>query len=102
MSYILFFLFGFFAANGVPHFVKGITGEKHMTPFGKPSSAQVNVLWGTANFYVAFWMAYWAGDFDYSVLSASLLVVAGVLLAGSICTRLWSNDEEAKGHERHN
>lgn len=101
MSYMLFFLLGFFATNGVPHFVKGITGEKHMTPFGKPSSAQVNVLWGIANFYIAFWMAYWALGFEFNVLSASLAVIAGALVAGSICTRLWSNDDQAKGHEIH-
>jgi hypothetical protein len=102
MSYMLLFLLGFFAANGVPHFVKGITGEKHMTPFGKPSSAQVNVLWGIANFYIAFWMWYWAQRFDYDIFPASLAVLCGVLAAGSICTRLWSNDSEARGHELHN
>lgn len=101
MSYVLLFLLGFFAANGVPHFVKGITGERHMTPFGKPSSAQVNVLWGTANFYVAFWMWYWAQGFDYDILPASLVVLAGVLAAGSMCTRLWSDDGKARGHEIH-
>jgi hypothetical protein len=101
MSYMLFFLLGFFAANGVPHFVKGIIGEKHMTPFGKPSSAQVNVLWGIANFYIAFWMAYWALGFEFKVLPASLAVVVGLLVAGSICTRLWSDDDQAKGHEIH-
>jgi hypothetical protein len=101
MSYMLFFLLGLFAANGVPHFVKGMTGEKHMTPFGKPSSAQVNVIWGIVNFYIAFWLAYWALGFEFQVLPASLSVVGGVFVAGSICTRLWSSDEEAKGHERH-
>lgn len=101
MSYMLFFLLGLFAANGVPHFVKGITGEKHMTPFGKPSSAQVNVIWGIVNFYIAFWMAYWAFGFDFRVLPASLSVVIGALVAGSVCTRLWSDDDQAKGHERH-
>jgi hypothetical protein len=50
-------MFGFFAgalaANGVPHFVKGITGQRHMTPFGRPSSALANVVWGWLNFIVA-------------------------------------------------
>jgi hypothetical protein len=99
MSYILFFLFGLFAANGVPHFVKGITGEKHMTPFGKPSSAQVNVIWGVLSFYIAFWLFTWASGYEYNIFPASLAVAGGVLVIGSLCTRLWSDDDEARGHE---
>ncbi len=68
-----------------------------MTPFGKPSSAQVNVLWGILNFYIAFWLGYWALGFDFTVLPASLMVTGGALVAGSICTRLWSNDDGARG-----
>jgi hypothetical protein len=98
MSYILFFLFGLFAANGVPHFVKGIIGEKHMTPFGKPSSAQINLIWGIVNFYIAFWLMTWAQGYDYSLFPASLMVALGVLVIGSLCVRLWSEDDEARGH----
>jgi hypothetical protein len=99
MSYILFFLFGLFAANGVPHFVKGMTGEKHMTPFGKPSSAQVNVIWGIVNFYIAFWLFTWASGYDYNLFPASLSVAGGVFVIGSLCTRLWSDDDQARGHD---
>lgn len=98
MSYILFFLFGLFAANGLPHFVKGMIGERHMTPFGRPSSAQINVLWGILNFYIAFWLAYWALGFEFRVLPASLAVVGGVLAIGWFVTKLWSNDDQARGH----
>lgn len=101
MSYILFFLFGLFAANGVPHFVKGMTGEKHMTPFGKPSSAQVNVIWGIVNFYIAYWLFTWAIGYDYTNLPASLSVAGGVLAIASLCTRLWSDDDQARGHDVH-
>lgn len=97
MSYILFFLFGLFAANGVPHFVKGIIGEKHMTPFGKPSSAQVNVIWGIVNFYIAFWLMTWAQGYDFNLLPASLMVALGVLVISSVCVKLWSEDDEARG-----
>lgn len=68
-----------------------------MTPFGKPSSAQVNVIWGVINFYIAFWLGYWAFDFEFSVLPASLMVTGGVLVIGSVCTRLWSGDDQARG-----
>lgn len=43
---------GVFLVNGVPHFVQGITGQMHQTPFADPSSAVVNVIWGSANFIV--------------------------------------------------
>jgi hypothetical protein len=51
--YIFCFLSGLFAANGIPHFIKGGLGQKHQTPFGKSSSAVINVCWGWANFAVA-------------------------------------------------
>ena len=51
--YVFSFLAGLLAANGVPHFIKGGLGQKHQTPFGKPSSAVVNVYWGWFNFVVA-------------------------------------------------
>jgi hypothetical protein len=46
-----------FLANGVPHFVQGICGNKFQTPFATPrgvgeSSALVNVIWGWFNFIV--------------------------------------------------
>ena len=39
-------------ANGIPHFIKGITGQTHMTPFKRVSSAVLNVVWGFVNFAV--------------------------------------------------
>ncbi len=56
--YLAHFFAGAFFANGVPHFVQGICGNKFQTPFASPpgvgeSSAIVNVLWGSLNFFVA-------------------------------------------------
>jgi len=55
--YLAHFFAGAFLANGVPHFVQGICGNKFQTPFASPpgvgeSSALVNVLWGALNFIV--------------------------------------------------
>jgi len=55
--YLLHFLAGALLANGVPHFVQGICGNKFQTPFASPrgigeSSAIVNVLWGFLNLIV--------------------------------------------------
>ena len=49
--YLLEFLSGMFLANGVPHFVHGISGAPFQSPFAKPpgvgeSSAVVNVVVG--------------------------------------------------------
>jgi hypothetical protein len=52
--YLLEFLSGMFLANGVPHFVQGVSGAPFQSPFAKPpgvgeSSPLVNVLWGFGN-----------------------------------------------------
>jgi hypothetical protein len=44
-----------FLTNGIPHFVKGICGDRFPTPFSKPpgkglSSPPLNVAWGIFNF----------------------------------------------------
>lgn len=57
LHYIAYFLAGALLANGVPHFVKGICGEKFVTPIAlwrgeKQSAAWVNVVWGWVNFAI--------------------------------------------------
>lgn len=52
--FLLEFLSGALLANGVPHFVQGISGNRFQSPFAKPpgvgeSSPVSNVLWGFAN-----------------------------------------------------
>ncbi len=56
-GYLAHFFAGAFLANGVPHFVHGVSGNKFQTPFATPrgvgeSSAIVNVIWGWFNFVV--------------------------------------------------
>jgi hypothetical protein len=53
-AYLIHFLGGALLANGVPHFVHGISGAKFQSPFANPpgkglSSPLMNVLWGFAN-----------------------------------------------------
>ncbi len=57
--FLLQFAAGLFLANGVPHFVQGISGRWFQTPFASPpgvgeSSPVVNVLWGSLNLAVGF------------------------------------------------
>jgi hypothetical protein len=57
--YLLQFVSGLFLANGVPHFVQGISGHRFQSPFASPpgvgeSSPLVNVLWGFGNLAIGF------------------------------------------------
>ncbi len=96
MHLFLFFLAGLVAVNGVPYFVKGVTGERHQTPFGNPSSAVVNVLWGSLCFAIAF--ALWRfGKFNTGHLYryAVSFGVGGVLAAILLAVQ-WSKHPSAK------
>jgi hypothetical protein len=93
--YLYSFLAGLFGANGVPHFVKGVLGEKHQTPFGKTSSAAVNVAWGWLNFVVAGLLVYQSG-FHEHVLRAFGMVAIGALLGGLGIGAAWSKHPARK------
>ncbi|MBW4538280.1 MAG: hypothetical protein KME43_03945 [Myxacorys chilensis ATA2-1-KO14] len=59
--YVAHFFAGVFLANGVPHFVNGISGHRFQTPFASPpavgeSSPIVNVVWGMTNFAIGAWL----------------------------------------------
>ena len=56
-AYLAWFFAGVFLTNSIPHTVQGLSGNRFQSPFGSPpgvgkSSAQVNVIWGLANFAV--------------------------------------------------
>ncbi len=58
-NYLACFFSGLFLANAVPHYVKGVCGDKFPTPFAKPpgiglSSAIVNTLWGLLNIVIGY------------------------------------------------
>jgi len=57
--YIVSFFAGIFLANGIPHFVQGVSGNRFPTPFSRPpgrglSSATVNVGWALFNLLIAY------------------------------------------------
>ncbi len=52
MTAIIAFLAGFFIFNAIPHLVKGIAGDKHMTPFKRVSSPHLNIFWSFANLVI--------------------------------------------------
>ena len=58
-QYVACFFAGLFLANAVPHFVKGICGDRFPTPFAKPpgkglSSPVANVVWSLINLMIGF------------------------------------------------
>jgi hypothetical protein len=59
--FVACFFAGLFAANVVPHFVHGISGDRFPTPFSKPpgrglSSPIVNVLWALLNMIAGYFL----------------------------------------------
>jgi hypothetical protein len=83
--YLLQFVAGLFLANGVPHFVQGISGNWFQTPFASPSgvgesSPVANVIWGFLNLAIGFALlwSFWPKGSD--VVAEWVLVGLGVLL----------------------
>ncbi len=84
-AYLAHFGAGCFLANGVPHFVNGISGKKFQSPFAShpgigESSPLVNVIWGMANFVIGFLLLYGVGSFTGSLNMDTLTVALGIFL----------------------
>lgn len=83
--YLAYFFGGAFLANGVPHFVSGVTGHPFQSPFATPpgeglSSALVNVLWASFNFAIAYSLLVGVGNFEIKKTTHVLAAGAGFLL----------------------
>ena len=89
----LAYLFGgAFATNALPHLVSGVMGRPFQSPFAKPpgkglSSSTVNVLWGFANFVLAYLLIAQVGDFDIHAADHVIAAGIGVLLLGVFSAR---------------
>ena len=78
-SYSYFWFAYFFGAaflvNAVPHFVNGVCGRSFPTPSGKGlSSPVVNVLWGTLNAAVGYFLIAHIGEFHIRSIPDVLVV----------------------------
>ncbi|MGO8798302.1 MAG: hypothetical protein ACLQE9_13135 [Roseiarcus sp.] len=90
--YLAQFVSGLLLANGVPHFVQGISGHRFQSPFASPrgvgeSSPVVNVLWGFANLAVGFALLRSFEPQGAEAFAGWIAVGAGVLLAGVAMSR---------------
>jgi len=87
-----YFFGGAFLANAIPHFVSGVMGRPFQSPFAKPpgkglSSSTVNVLWGFANFVMAYLLIARVGNFDLRATDNVIASGVGVLLSGIVTAR---------------
>lgn len=91
-TFIAYLFAGAFIANGIPHFVQGISGNSFQTPFASPpgvgeSSALINIFWGGFNFAVGFILLTEVGQFRAGFTIDSMLVLVGLLAMGSLCSK---------------
>jgi hypothetical protein len=82
--YVFEFVSGLFLANGVPHFVQGISGHRFQSPLGYPpgvgeSSPLSNTLWGFANLAVGLILLWFFAP--QGSAAGWILGALGVLLA---------------------
>ena len=89
---LAYFFGGAFFINAVPHIVSGVMGRPFQSPFAKPrgegfSSSTVNMLWGFANFVVAYLLICRVGDFDLRATNDVIPFGLGMLLLGLFCAR---------------
>lgn len=99
MELFWYFLAGFSAANAVPHMVKGITGQTHMTPFKRVSSPVLNVIWAFINVVFALFLFGLASGIGGLVppwnagLAGSNLIatLVGAFVCAAYLAYFWSN-----------
>lgn len=99
LELLWYFLAGAFQANAVPHFIKGITGQTHMTPFKRVSSPVLNIAWALINLVFAFLLLGVASGYGSLTLpwEANLVetnlwaYLAGAFVIAFFLASFWSN-----------
>lgn len=87
LELIAYFVAGLFLANGVPHFVNGVSGQRFPSPFASPpgvgeSRPLVNVSWGLFNFAIGYVLVNQVGAFEGGLSVDMLALFGGMLAAG--------------------
>jgi len=100
--YVLQFVAGLFLANGVPHFVQGISGHWFQSPFASPpgigeSSPVVNVLWGFLNLVIGFALLFAFAPKGSDVIIEWACVGLGALLISLFCARHFGRVRSRRG-----
>ena len=92
LTIIIFLLIGMFAFNGIPHLVKGITGQDHMTPFAQKSGPEINAIWGNINLIIA-WSLWYFVKMDGSDLVKWISFLVGGLIISINLANFWKNPD---------
>ncbi|HEX5422635.1 MAG TPA: hypothetical protein VFW94_03740 [Candidatus Acidoferrales bacterium] len=90
--FLAYFFGGAFLVNAVRHFVQGVSGRSFPSPFSSPpgkglSSPIVNVLWGTLNAVVGYFLVCYVGAFHIRSIADVLVAGAGGLLMALMLAR---------------
>lgn len=90
--YLAQFVSGLLLANGVPHFVQGISGNRFPSPFASPPgvgelSPVVNVLWGFGNLAMGFAILWLFAPKGSEVILEWAAVGLGVLVAAVLLAK---------------
>lgn len=95
MELIKYFFAGVFLANGIPHLVKGITGQKHMTPFKRVSSPVLNVVWAFINFVISILLFGWFATEEAISPGGTNLIITliGAFAVATYLASFWSNPD---------
>ena len=85
------FFAGMFLANAVPHFTKGVCGDRFPTPFARPpgkglSSPLVNTLWALLNMVIGYVLLRvgWMPDSVERSLAAAFIGAAAISVMLSV------------------
>ncbi|WP_233840153.1 hypothetical protein [Dyella sp. 2HG41-7] len=101
-----YFFGGIFLSNAIPHFVSGTMGRPFQSPFAKPrgeglSSSTVNVLWGFANFVLAYLLIVCVGQFDIHAAQMMISLGLGALLIALFAARHFGRFHGGNLHTDH-
>jgi len=92
MSTIVCIIAGTFVFNAVPHIVKGICGEKHMSPFGRQSAPWINVLWGWFNLILGAIFAVYTGFPEWNTCNWIEFSIGGIVTSIGLAI-FWANPD---------
>lgn len=89
MVYLAYIFAAFCLVNGIPHFIKGVCGDRFQSPFAKPpgvgeSTPVTNVLWGSFNFLICFLVLNFAGLFEIGRNTETHVFVAALFVSAII------------------
>ncbi|ACI55052.1 hypothetical protein CO657_08840 [Rhizobium acidisoli] len=93
IAYIVHFIAAAFLTNGIPHFVNGVSGRRFRTPFANPGSPTANVVWGWANFLIAFLLFANIGPLYIGTPGDTIFVAAGMLFTGILLAWFFERNE---------